>query len=203
MFPLSSVLFPGGVLPLHVFEPRYRRLVADVLAADDRFGVVLIERGSEVGGGDQRTQVGTVAEIVQIEETEDGRMLVVAVGRERIRVVHWLDDDPYPLAEVESLPDTDGNGQLAPILAKTLAARRRLLALAMEMGVDDQILELDLPEDPLQASWLLCAAAPIGAFDAQKVLEQESAVDRLTTLEQLLVDQFDDLNAALHEGGEQ
>ena len=105
MFPLGSVLVPGLLLPLHVFEPRYRALVHDVLAADGRFGVTLIERGSEVGGGDERTAVGTAAQIVQAEESPDGRWGILAVGEERIRVLRWLDDDPYPRAVAEPLVD--------------------------------------------------------------------------------------------------
>jgi Lon protease-like protein len=108
MFPLGTVLVPGGLLPLHVFEPRYRRMVADCLAGDRRFGVVLIERGSEVGGGDVRTDVGTMARIVQAEEAPDGRWGLVALGVERIRVDAWLPDDPYPRAETSEWPDEVG-----------------------------------------------------------------------------------------------
>ena len=104
MFPLSTVLFPGAGLPLHVFEARYRALMAECLAGDGEFGVVLITRGSEVGGGDQRVDVGTLARIEQAAETEDGRMLVIARGVRRIRVESWLADGPYPRAAVEDLP---------------------------------------------------------------------------------------------------
>jgi len=86
MFPLGTVLFPGALLPLHVFEPRYRAMVRDCVAADHEFGVVLIERGSEVGGGDIRAMVGTVARIVQLAETPDGRYALVAAGTRRIRI---------------------------------------------------------------------------------------------------------------------
>ena len=87
MFPLGSVLLPNGVLSLHVFEPRYRALVTDCVAAEHHeFGVVLIDRGSEVGGGDVRRQVGTVARMVQVAEVDDGRFAVIAVGVARIRV---------------------------------------------------------------------------------------------------------------------
>lgn len=197
MFPLGSVLFPGAVLPLQVFEPRYHNLVADIRGGDNRFGVVLIERGHEVGGGDQRTAIGTIAEIVRSGETEDGRILVVAVGRERIRVVQWLEDDPYPLAVVEPFPDTDGGELLGPILARTAAARRRLLALAVEMGASGQSLDLDLPDDAVQASWALCAAAPIGPLDQQAVLEAASASERMESLQRMFNEQIDVLNAAL------
>ena len=98
MFPLGTVLLPSGVLPLHVFEPRYRRLAEDCLEGVPEFGVVLIERGSEVGGGDQRTAVGTVARIVEAATFDDGRYALGTVGVRRIRVVRWLEDDPYPRA---------------------------------------------------------------------------------------------------------
>ena len=98
MFPLQSVLFPNAVLPLHVFEPRYRELTEACLQGDGRFGVVLIERGKEVGGGDSRFSVGTVARIVEAARTPDGRYLLATVGSERLRVRRWLADDPYPRA---------------------------------------------------------------------------------------------------------
>src|SRR6476646_946546 len=108
MFPLGSVLLPGGVLPLHVFEPRYRALVQDCLAsAEHEFGVVLIERGFEVGGGDFRCLVGTVARMVQVAELDDGRYALVTIGTRRIRVNGWLPDDPYPKADVEDWPDEE------------------------------------------------------------------------------------------------
>jgi Lon protease-like protein len=105
MFPLGSVLLPGMPVPLHVFEPRYRRMVDDCRAGDGTFGVVLIERGSEVGGGDVRTDVGTLAQIVETRELPDGRWLLGVVGMERIRVERWLPDDPYPRAEIVPWPD--------------------------------------------------------------------------------------------------
>ncbi len=76
MFPLGTVLLPGMPLSLHVFEPRYRQMVDDCRAGDGTFGVVLIERGSEVGGGDVRTDVGTLTRIVEARELPDGRWLL-------------------------------------------------------------------------------------------------------------------------------
>ena len=98
MFPLGTVLLPGAPLPLQVFEPRYRELTRDCLAGVPEFGVVLIERGSEVGGGDVRTNVGTVARIVASQGFPDGRAYLVTVGTRRIRVTEWLEDAPYPRA---------------------------------------------------------------------------------------------------------
>lgn len=105
MFPLSSVLLLEQLLPLQIFEPRYRALLADCLDGDRRFGVVLIERGSEVGGGETRTDTGTVAEIIEHRPMPGGRVAVLALGTERIRVTDWLVDDPYPRATVQPWPD--------------------------------------------------------------------------------------------------
>ena len=97
MFPLSSVLLPTMLLPLHVFEDRYRVMVDDVLRRDPpEFGVVLIERGSEVGGGDVRTTVGCTARVLDAERSPDGRWALLCVGEHRLRVREWLADDPYP-----------------------------------------------------------------------------------------------------------
>ena len=94
MFPLSSVLFPLGALPLHIFEPRYLAMVGEAIDDDGTFGVVLIERGSEVGGGDVRFGTGTSAQIVNAGFIDDERMAVMAVGEGRIRIEEWLGDDP-------------------------------------------------------------------------------------------------------------
>ena len=133
MFPLSTVLFPGAGLPLHVFEERYRTLMARCLEADGEFGVVLIARGSEVGGGDLRVDVGTVARIANVAELDDGRMLVVATGVRRVRVEEWLPDDPYPRALVEDLPD-DACSVQRRVLAAAEASLRRLRSLLSELG---------------------------------------------------------------------
>ena len=105
MFPLGTVLMPGAPLQLQVFEPRYQTLLADCLAGDGRFGVVLIERGSEVGGDDQRTDAGTLAQIIGTGDLGEGRTALLAVGTHRIQIVRWLHDDPYPRAEVVDWPD--------------------------------------------------------------------------------------------------
>lgn len=112
MFPLSTVLFPYSRVPLHVFEPRYRCMVDDCLAGDGLFGVVLIARGSEVGGGDERLDVGTVASIETAEPQADGRWHLIVAGLGLIRVRQWLDDEPYPRALVHdgaTMPTEDGD----------------------------------------------------------------------------------------------
>src|SRR5690242_2211297 len=102
MFPLEMAMLPGEELPLRIFEPRYVALVSDCMAmTEPAFGVVLIAAGREVGGGDQRCDVGALARIVDCQNLGVDRYRLGCVMAERIRVLRWLDDDPYPRAEIE------------------------------------------------------------------------------------------------------
>jgi len=193
MFPLGSVLLPGAILPLHIFEPRYRVMLGDCLNdTEPSFGVVLIARGSEVGGSDQRTMLGTRARILQVAELDPGRFAVVAVGAERIRVTQWLDDDPYPRAVVEPWPDEpDDVGDQEYLVGRVgvLAGRvRRATALALELGdaVADPGSAID--PDPAVASYQLALLAPVGPLDRQQVLAAPHARGRLEVLEGVLDD---------------
>jgi uncharacterized protein len=190
MFPLGSVLLPGSVLPLHVFEPRYRQLVTDCLEAPEHeFGVSLIERGSEVGGGDQRTMVGTVARMVQVAELDDGRFAVVCVGTRRIRINAWLPDDPYPLADVDEWPEDEAEiYQLGDRIAATTSRVRRACALANELGDTTADPSVDISDDPVIASYHLVAMAPIGPADTQQLLRATGPLARLDLLDELLGD---------------
>jgi uncharacterized protein len=197
MFPLGTVLVPGAVLPLHVFEPRYRALTRDCLDGDGEFGVVLIERGSEVGGDDVRTGVGTLARIVEATELPDGRWFLATVGVHRIRVLSWLADSPYPRAEVHPLEDAPpgiGHGEQ---LDGTVAALRRALALASELGETSVPATVELDRDPVVAAWQAVAAAPIGPHDRQRLLVEDDPVSRLRLLRDLLVDAAQALEARL------
>jgi uncharacterized protein len=192
MFPLGSVLLPSEVLPLHVFEPRYRRLVQDCQAADNEFGVVLIERGFEVGGGDVRSGVGTVARIVEVAETPDGRYALLAIGTDRLRVRGWAQDDPYPIADVERWPDGD-DGARPEDVDRALADLRRLLALATDAGwsvghVADALAGSVISDDPSSASFQLAAMAPFGPADRHRLLRCAGPGARLALLVELLGD---------------
>jgi uncharacterized protein len=190
MFPLGTVLLPFAHLPLHIFEPRYRALVKDCLAGDGEFGVVLIERGQEVGGGDVRFGVGTLARIVQTAELPDGRWLLDAVGTERFRVTEWLPDDPYPLAMVEALDEAAADGSAEAAERRTTVERllRQVLALQVELGLPAPSAVRTLDENPDVAAFEAALLSPIGPMDAQKVLEAPGTVARLTLLETVLQD---------------
>ena len=182
MFPLSTVLFPGVELPLHVFEERYRQLVADVLATTREFGTVLITAGSEVGGGDRRSDVGTLVTIAMAAPFDDGRWLLATRGIERIRVIEWLEDDPYPRARVERYPSEELLDR-TEILGQAAAAVRRLRMLLSELDRGPcTSLELGLGDDPTDAAWMACALAPITQHDSQSLLEETDPSSRLEAL---------------------
>lgn len=191
MFPLGSALTPGTALPLRIFEPRYRELLADCLAGDGTFGVVLIERGSEVGGGDTRFDVGTLAHIDDHRELDDGQSAILISGRERIRIDEWLDDDPYPRARVTPWPDAiDADPEHArEIYSDCIVKLRRLLATAGELGHAVPAATFDVPADPGVGSHLLGALTPLGPLDRQHLLQAPGASRRLELLSDLIDEQ--------------
>lgn len=205
IFPLGTVLLPGEALPLHIFEPRYRQMITDLLSQDDEtpeFAVVLIERGSETGGGDQRSQIGTAAEVTHLEALGDGRYALLAVGSHRIKVERWLPDDPYPRAEVRVLPDdpldagsdpSDGPGMLELSVAATHLRVTRAHQMAVELGDVAAGRDLNISDDPVLATYQLASLAPLGPLDRQQILHASSPMARLDTLDRAL----DDIEAML------
>lgn len=200
MFPLGAVLFPYVHLPLHVFEPRYRALAKDCLrSATNEFGVVLIERGHEVGGGDTRFAVGTIAHITESAELPDGRWMLNTVGTRRIRIDAWLPDDPYPLALVTEVPHPDDEPD-PDALAAAEQAVRRALALNAELDEPGPPADVQVDDEPRVAAWQLAAVAPLNPLDQQRLLEVDDADDRLRLLAQLAADAADVLAYRLSAG---
>ena len=191
-FPLGTVLFPTMVLPLHIFEPRYRVMIEQVTEGDGLFGVTLIERGSEVGGDDQRTDFGTLAKVVEAERLHDGRWGVLAVGADRFTVERWLPDDPFPVAEIELWPDGD-EGQVsdqAPASARygeVVSIFRRCMAMAAESGINVGPVPDSFDEMTL-GSMQMAALAPLSTLDKQRLLGAPTTTERVDLLAQLLAD---------------
>jgi Lon protease-like protein len=200
MFPLSSVLFPFAQMPLHVFEPRYRALITDCLAGDSRFGIVLIERGSEVGGGDQRMGIGTRAVITHAASLADGRSLMMVQGETRIRVREWLPDDPYPQAVVEEW-DAPTEPADTEALQRAIQTVRRTRGLLSETGTTAALSpDVQFDDDPDIASWQICAEAPLTTFDAQRLLSTDGTTSRLTLLIELTEALEQDIRRMLGSG---
>lgn len=186
MFPLGMVALPGSNVPLHIFEDRYRQMVRELQAGDGRFGIVLIERGSEVGGGDERAKIGTRMRISEAQEFDDGRWAILAVGEDPIRVTQWLPDDPYPLALVEVIDQ--GTDPTAEDLELAEGAVRRAHVLAGELGYDVPDLEDVLVGEPAQRLWQLALVTPCGPADRQQILEAETAAARANQVAAVALD---------------
>ena len=198
MFPLGSVLFPGAVMPLHVFEPRYRALTGYCLEHDSPLGIVLIERGSEVGGGDVRFTVGTLGRIARSVALPDGRWVLAVVGERRVRVERWLGEDPFPRARAtvleDTVPDNAGPPGSDAARARDLVSRRARAAI----GLLAQLGEWppgetapEVPTDPAEAAWRVASFGLLGPADSQRVLETDGVGARLDVLASLLAEQVD------------
>ena len=180
MFPLGSVLFPHMPLALRVFEERYIVMLSQILVDEPaEFGVVLIERGQEVGGGEQRFSFGTIAQILQIEAAED-YLALVAQGDRRVEVVAWRPDEPFPSAEVRELDELEWDDDLQPLRDRAEHEVRRALALASEFADMPWAASVEISDDPVQAAWQLAAISPLGPLDQVTLL-------RSTSMEQLLL----------------
>jgi Lon protease-like protein len=195
MFPLGTVLFPTMVLPLHIFEDRYRQMVRDCLDDSSEFGVCLIERGSEVGGGEVRTDIGTVAQIVDAQQFDDGRWALAAVGTRRLRVVEWLSDDPYPRALVDEWPENPAPQDLSGLRDVVVHRLRTVLDLHHAMGLPGAPSDTAIDSDPALAGYQVATLSPLGSFDRQKLLVADDAGARLTVLDQLLAEVESDLRS--------
>lgn len=188
LFPLGTVLFPGLVLPLHIFEPRYRRLVGDLLALPEgaarRFGVVALREGHEVGVSGARAlyPVGCIAQVRQVSRHEDGRFDLVTVGSSRfsVDVLHrpaTTDTDAYLRADATILDDAAGPDAGEAAVVATRAFARYQAALVELRG--EPVVSGELPTDPLLLSYLIAAAVVVPFADRQRFLEAPDAASRL------------------------
>ena len=184
LFPLGLVLLPGLLLPLHVFEERYRTLVGELLELPEeqrRFGVVAIREGREVGadGVTALHEVGCVAQVRRVEPHEDGRFDVVTTGAQRFRLLELHTDGPYLVGEVERLPDDMGPAAEAPLLDQAVrgAFVDYLAALARASG--EQVEVPDLPDSSLVLGYLVAATVLLDLDDRQALLAQSDGAARL------------------------
>ncbi len=184
LFPLGTVLFPGLVLPLHVFEERYRQLVRDLLALpqqSQRFGVVCIREGREVGTDGVRAlyEVGCVAQLSQVEAYEDGRFDLVTVGTELFHLDELQTDRPYLTGEVTFLEDGAGDPAEARMLEPLVRAAFGGYVEALGTASGTVVEAPDLPDDPQVLGHLVGATMALDLADRQDLLEQPDGVARL------------------------
>lgn len=187
MFPLEVAMLPGEELPLRIFEPRYVALVQDCLTmTDPAFGVVLIEAGREVGGGDRRSNVGALARIVDSSNLGVDRFRLRCVVGQRIRVTQWLEDAPYPRADIEVWEDEPGepvdSAAVFDIEDRIVALYERIAtARGVDFGGRAAILR---PEEPDIGKRLygLASRVPMGQADKYAVLSAPSVSARVAAL---------------------
>jgi Lon protease-like protein len=187
LFPLPLVLFPGVPLPLHVFEPRYRRLLADVLASNKLFGLSYFdpnEGGDRPGVG----HVGCATEVVEVQPVPDGRSNILTVGVARYRIAGYVErGEPYLIARVEFFADDEGDAEQLARRAADVTEVFMRIARAMRTINDDRAALPELPEsDPERLSFLVAAVVEMDAAAKQELLEMRSTLRRLNRLYNLL-----------------
>jgi Lon protease-like protein len=190
LFPLGTVLFPGLVLPLHIFEDRYCQLVQDLSGRPEpsRFGVIAIKEGRETGaaGVTSLHQVGCAADVREVTEREDGRYDLITVGSDRFRLGEIDRSRPYLRADVELLPEPVGaDAEAGLIVAAVLQGFRHYLEVLAERG-PATIKIPDLPDEPVLLSYLVAATMIIDLRARQDLLAAPDAVSRLTAERALL-----------------
>lgn len=186
MFPLSAVVFPSTALPMRIFEPRYQQLMADLLAGDGdlQFAISPIVRGREVGGGDERLEVATMCKLAQVMVQPTGEYTFLALGQRRVRVVEWLEDDPYPRAEVVEMSDGDELPPASAVAREINRVEKVLIQLGAE--VPDHLPLVD--GDERLAAFRLAGMVPIADLDRQAILCSDSPAERLGRFSQALGD---------------
>lgn len=185
MFPLGTVLFPYMPLQLRIFEERYVTMLSTILKAEPaEFGVVLIEQGQEVGGGERRFDVGTVAQVTQLESA-DGFIAVLAQGERRFEVAEWLSDELYPRADVRELAPLEWHDDLLPLRVRAEQEVRRTLAIASEFTDQAWAADVEISDDPVQSSWQLAGIAPLGSLDQVTLLQATSVRQLLESVIEL------------------
>ena len=194
LFPLNVVLFPGGYLPLHIFEERYRLMMRRCLDGDRRFGVVLISSGSEVGEPAVPETVGTIGKIDEVRTLDDGRMVIGVEGERRFRIVEVVEQLPYITAEVMTLEDDS-----ATVVDESLIAEVRHAAkVHMQMLIalrGEWIQPLGLPTDPFKLRYLVGSQLQGEVIGKQGVLEAGDIENALQLALRLLKEE----SAALKE----
>jgi len=209
LFPLGSVLFPGALLPLHIFEPRYRLLVRRCVEREQPFGIVLIRSGSEVGPAAEPHEIGTEARIVAVSPVADGRSYIVTRGERRFAVDGIVSDaEPYLVGRVRYLDEREGeNAAVNTDLALEALGRYLVAVLAV---TDDARGERALTEElkgvaPVDVAWRIAGSMAVDPAEQQSLLEMPSAAERLVAETRILrreTDLLGDLLVRLRAHGE-
>lgn len=179
LFPLSEVLFPGMMLPLHIFEPRYRLMIRRCVSEKIPFGVVLISRGQEVGSGAEFFNVGTTARITRVQRSDDGRLYIASIGEQRFRILQTMTDQPYLQGQVEVIPEQPGEAdQLDALTERALRLLGSYLQVITGSGeLGESLREKDL--SPQRLSYTIGTLLQVDRAEKQAILEIPTTTARL------------------------
>jgi uncharacterized protein len=199
LFPLNTVLFPGAMLPLHIFEERYKRMVASCIEERRPFGVLLIRKGYEVGETAEPFEVGTTAHIARVDELEEGKMNLVCLGGQRFRTVRVVSEDPYLTGEVEFLSSVSTDDPKAKELsddAGSLFAEYVRLYLAIS---NQWARSVEMPGEPDGLADFIGARLGVAPQVKQRLLEELSARTRLALEVQILGEAIREMTPRVEE----
>lgn len=186
MFPLGTVVFPGSVYTLRVFEPRYLELVNYCIENQESFGVCLISRGHEVGGGDERYDFGTLSKIKHVSKIGNEQLAISCIGERRFRVLEWQEDSPYPSADVEIKEVEDSQSiSREQINMLRVVASNTAKTIAQMTGLSPKMLPA-IRSEMIEEIYNIAEHSYLGSYDRYKVLSSESLEARFNCLERHL-----------------
>lgn len=188
LFPLPVVLFPGVPMPLHIFEPRYRRMLEDIRVRDNLFGLSYFDVSASESTVPPEGHIGCVAEVTEVQPLPDGRSNIFTVGLIRYRVESYVEHSgPYLIGRVSFFEDEDEDETYLAGLAAEVSALFQRIALAVRIINDERAALPELPDvDPEQLSFLVAAAMDIATEVKLELLEGRSTSERLKRLRELL-----------------
>jgi len=180
LFPLNMVLFPGAVVPLHIFEDRYKMMIQMCLDDNSEFGIVLIKSGSEVGAAAEPHHVGTVARIMDVEHVDQGRLRISVIGQKRFQISQITQKLPHIEALVDILDEDDGRtlSEKDMEALRTAAVNHIRLLEGLNGGwMKDPV----LPDSLVDLSYFLAIRVRAANEEKQALLEEMHATERLRT----------------------
>jgi Lon protease-like protein len=179
LFPLNAVLFPGAVLNLHVFEPRYKQMIHECLQSGEGFGVALIAEGAEAGDPSVIPHsVGSVAEIVDVQPLPFGRYFISTIGRERFRIRKILSREPYLTVEADVMEEEPGSREMPSLLEDVRALFDQYVDLLVEFSGEHR--DMELPSDASATSFVIGDSLHVAESVKQRILELDGADARLS-----------------------
>src|ERR1051326_1950192 len=197
LFPLPVVLFPGALLPLHIFEERYKQMIKDCLDSDKMFGVSY--HGERENWPPTLGRIGAIAQIMAVVPLDEGRMNILTIGGLRYRTSRYVGTDPYLKAEVELFQDDPDDQDTAPLVADVKQLYERASSALKELD-EEQIPLGELPESPEEFSFAIAASLQLPLEKKQSLLELRSTPMRLKRLHQHLagvIEQYE-VRAQIH-----